>query len=54
MGVPCAHLREDRLCGIYADRPPVCREYRPDEICLALQALPEEERVAYFLRVYGL
>lgn len=54
VGVPCVHLRDDHLCGIYANRPPVCREYQPDEICAALQQLPARERVAHFLHVYGL
>lgn len=54
VGTPCPHLQPDNLCGIYAHRPPVCREYRPDEICLRLQALPEAERVDYFLGVYDL
>lgn len=54
IGVPCPHLREDHLCGIYADRPPVCREYRPDEICRVLHTLPEDKRVAYYLQVYDL
>jgi Fe-S-cluster containining protein len=54
VGVPCAHLRDDRLCGIYPDRPPVCRDYRPDDLCLALQALPPDERVPYYLAYYGM
>lgn len=54
VGKPCVHLRDDHLCGIYADRPPVCREYRPDAVCLALQQLPPEDRVAYFFAVYDL
>jgi Fe-S-cluster containining protein len=54
VGAPCPHLLPNHLCGIYPDRPPVCRDYQPDEICLALQLLPAEERVAYFLNVYGL
>ena len=54
VGAPCRHLRADRLCDIYPDRPPVCRDYQPDEICLVLQRLPPEARVAYFLELYGL
>lgn len=54
VGVPCRHLTADHLCGIYPQRPPVCREYRPDEICLALQKLPTVERVPYFLEIYDL
>lgn len=54
VGTPCRHLTSERLCGIYPDRPAVCRDYRPDDICVALQRLPPEARVRYFLEVYGL
>jgi Fe-S-cluster containining protein len=54
VGVACAHLTAERRCGIYPDRPAVCRHYQPDAMCVALQALPSAERVAYFLHVYGL
>jgi len=54
VGAPCRHLTAEHLCGIYADRPAVCRDYRPDDICVALRQLPAEERVGYFLSVYGL
>jgi hypothetical protein len=54
VGVRCRHLREDRLCGIYPERPAVCRAYRPDEICVALQCLAPDKRVAYYLEQYGL
>lgn len=54
VGVPCPHLRADRLCGIYPERPAVCRDYRPDELCVALQTLPPAARVRHFLHVYGL
>ncbi|WP_437187064.1 YkgJ family cysteine cluster protein [Planctomicrobium sp. SH668] len=26
----CKHLREDNLCGIYEDRPDICRSYSTD------------------------
>ncbi|OPZ86885.1 MAG: hypothetical protein BWY76_00737 [bacterium ADurb.Bin429] len=54
IGVPCAHLTAEHTCGIYPERPPVCRNYRPDELCVALQAVPREERVCYFLRYYDM
>jgi len=54
VGTPCRHLTADHRCGIYANRPAVCRDYRPDEICVALQRLPAEERVRFYLRSYGL
>lgn len=28
-GVRCVHLTENRTCGIYQDRPAVCREFTP-------------------------
>ncbi|MHB9130930.1 MAG: YkgJ family cysteine cluster protein [Armatimonadota bacterium] len=54
VGVPCPHLREDRLCGIYPERPLVCRDYRPDNICVILQQLPVEQRVEYYLSIFDL
>ena len=27
----CRHLQEDNLCGIYLDRPQVCRDYSTDQ-----------------------
>ena len=54
VGVPCRHLTADHHCGIYPRRPAVCREYRPDDICLALQELPPDKRVHYFLALYDL
>ncbi|HOF87752.1 MAG TPA: YkgJ family cysteine cluster protein [Armatimonadota bacterium] len=54
IGVPCAHLTAEHMCGIYPERPAVCREYQPDELCVALQAVPPEERVLFYLRYYGL
>jgi len=33
-GTRCVHLTGSMLCGIYDDRPPVCRNYTPTpEIC---------------------
>jgi len=54
VGAPCRHLTADHQCGIYPHRPAVCRHYRPDEICVALQRIPPAQRVRYFLGVYGL
>lgn len=54
VGERCAHLTDDYRCAIYPDRPAVCRDYRTDAVCVALQEMPAEERVGYFLRVYGL
>ncbi len=54
VGVPCVHLRADRRCGIYPDRPAVCRDYAPDELCRALHGLPPAARVGHYLAVFGL
>jgi Fe-S-cluster containining protein len=27
----CRHLQDDNRCGIYATRPPICREYTTDD-----------------------
>ena len=54
MGQPCVHLGADRRCTIYPDRPAVCRDYRPDALCVALQALPPAARVGHYLQFYGL
>ena len=54
IGVRCKFLTPDNLCSIYERRPQVCRDYQPDEICLLIQGLPEEERVRKFLQIYGL
>lgn len=55
VGLACPHLGKDCLCTIYEDRPAVCRNYRPDEICLEVAPLPTlPERVARYLAIYGL
>jgi Fe-S-cluster containining protein len=55
LGVPCTHLGADMRCGIYADRPAVCRGYTPDWVCAEVAPLPTlEARVARFLEIYGL
>lgn len=53
-GVPCPHLGEDNLCGIYGERPPVCRNYRPDEICALIAAPSLAERVERYSNLFGL
>ncbi len=33
-GERCVHLNEENLCGIYEERPAVCREFSPSsELC---------------------
>lgn len=31
-GVTCIHLKEDYSCGIYDDRPKVCRDFKAEEL----------------------
>lgn len=54
VNAPCVHLRPDHTCGIYPDRPPICRSYRPDDLCQLLHNLPPNERVSYYLYLFGL
>lgn len=54
LGVRCPHLRLDHLCAIYEDRPEVCRRYKADDLCLAIEAPTLEERVARYLALFGL
>ncbi|HEY0839520.1 MAG TPA: YkgJ family cysteine cluster protein [Vulgatibacter sp.] len=54
LGVRCPHLTHDDLCGIYEDRPPICRDYAADSLCLEIAAPTLEERVARYLAHFGL
>ena len=60
LGVPCIHLAPEHpglgcLCGIYTERPSVCRSYAPDWVCGEVAPLPTlGARVARFLEIYGL
>jgi hypothetical protein len=53
-GVPCPHLMANNRCGVYDNRPIVCRQYRADEICLEIDAPTLEERVSRFQVLFGL
>ena len=55
LGVPCQHLDDACRCAIYAERPPVCRQYAPDAVCGEVAPLLTlEARVERFLEIYGL
>lgn len=54
IGVRCRHLDDEGLCGIYEERPAVCRGYRPDDICRAIAAPTLAERVRNYLALFGL
>ena len=53
-GERCRHLDGSLRCSIYHERPAVCRGYRPDGICLEIAAPALEERVANYLRLFGM
>jgi len=53
-GERCRHLGTELTCGIYPERPAVCSGYRPDEICLSIAAPTLEERVANYLKLFGM
>lgn len=60
LGVPCRFLGAENaagacLCGIYGERPPVCRSYAPDWVCGEVAPLPTlDARIRRFLDIYGL
>jgi len=55
LGVRCQYLTDDNLCSIYEQRPRICRDYKPDEVCLAIRGLKSQtERIRKFLEIYGL
>lgn len=53
-GVRCRHLDGNWLCAIYEERPPVCRNYRPDHICLEIAAPTLGERVKRYLALFDM
>ncbi|MHC1696649.1 MAG: YkgJ family cysteine cluster protein [Geobacteraceae bacterium] len=54
VGIPCQHLDSDGTCSIYSERPAVCRNYLPDEICDLIAAPTLEQRVENYLRIFSL
>ncbi len=54
LGVRCIHLGADLNCQRYAERPAICRSYRPGELCSLVAAPTLEERVAHYLELFGL
>jgi uncharacterized protein len=53
-GVRCVHLDEGLRCRIYEERPAVCRGYRPDELCILVDAPELDERVRRYLGLFGM
>lgn len=54
LGLRCPHLTEDNLCGVYEQRPAVCRDYAADEVCRLIEAPTLDERVRKYLDLFGL
>jgi len=54
LGLRCPHLGEDNLCRVYENRPQVCRDYQPDEVCERIAAPTLDERVAKYLALFDL
>ena len=54
LGVRCRHLDNELRCRIYEERPAVCRGYRPDELCLRIDAPSLEERVNRYMELFGI
>jgi uncharacterized protein len=54
LGTRCAHLDDEGLCAIYAERPAVCRGYQADRLCLEIAAPTLAERVERYLALFGL
>ncbi len=54
VGVRCPHLTTTGLCSMYDRRPPVCRNYQPDELCHAIEAPTLQERAERYLSLFGI
>lgn len=53
-GAPCKFLCKDGKCGNYESRPKVCRDFRPDEICVLISTLDFEDKVKVIQKIYGI
>lgn len=54
LGLVCPHLGLDARCTAYEQRPQICRDYQPDELCERIAAPTLEERVAKYLAHFEL
>ncbi len=54
LGMRCPHLTVDNLCGVYDQRPRICRDYQADEVCRLIEAPTLEERVRKYLDLFEL
>jgi Fe-S-cluster containining protein len=51
-GERCSHLSPENMCTIYENRPWGCRGYRPDELCVLVSTLDDEQKVRVFRKIY--
>lgn len=51
-GERCKYLSDDNLCTIYEKRPWGCKGYQPDELCILVDGLEDEQKVRIFRKVY--
>ncbi|BAI79815.1 conserved hypothetical protein [Deferribacter desulfuricans SSM1] len=49
----CKHLRDDGKCANYENRPKVCRDFQPDEICVLISTLSFEDKIKVLKKIYG-
>ena len=54
LGERCPHLTAELLCGIYENRPQICRDYAADWLCDRIAAPTLDERVHNYLKVFDL
>jgi hypothetical protein len=54
VGVRCPHLTDELLCGVYEQRPQVCRDYAADAFCVDIAGPDLDTRVAAYLDRFGL
>ncbi|TCK62151.1 YkgJ family cysteine cluster protein [Seleniivibrio woodruffii] len=51
-GERCRFLSPENLCTIYEKRPWGCKGYKPDELCVLVSTLKDEEKVKVFRNIY--
>ncbi|PLX67528.1 MAG: zinc/iron-chelating domain-containing protein [Denitrovibrio sp.] len=51
-GERCKYLSADNKCTIYEKRPWGCKGYKPDELCVLVDSLDDEQKVRVFRNIY--
>lgn len=51
-GEPCIYLLSDGKCSNYENRPQVCKDFKPDNLCYFLSSLSMQERVEVIKELY--